>query len=448
MSSHHRSIVVCARDADTGSSKDGAVPWLCPSYLSIWHRFLSCPGATIVAGKTMHRHLDKPSIHLLDDPSKFTGQRVVVVGGEATIKRWMIEQEPDLLVLCTVEGQYGCTETLTNFDLCLPKYRLWARKDFYGCRWEAFVRHPGSPGTEAPWIPVFVQAWHLEAPYLSLCQKILQSPGLARTDRTGTGTLSIFGEHLVFDVAHCFPLLTTKRVFWKGVVKELLWFLGGKTDATILSEDGVKIWDDNTTKEALRKRGLRSYQPGDAGPIYGHQWRHWGAQYRGCGDYSGQGNDQLKALIRSIKTDPYSRRHIVSAWNVDDLDKMSLPPCHILFQCYVTTNGKIDLHLYQRSVDIGLGLPFNIASYALLLYMICDLTKYRPGRLIISTGDTHIYNDHVDAIREQISRLPLSPPTITIKINKQRTWLHEFVESDIRLHHYHSHPIIPMKMST
>ena len=446
MSSHHRSIVVCARDADTGSSKDGAVPWLCPSYLSIWHRFLSCPGATIVAGKTMHQHLDKPSIHLLDDPSKFTGQRVVVVGGEATIKRWIIEQEPDLLVLCTMEGRFGCTAALSNFDLCLPKYRLWARKDMTGCRWEAFIRLKYQ---DPPWIPGFVQAWHQEAPYLSLCQKILRTPGLARTDRTGTGTLSLFGEHLVFEnVSHLFPLLTTKRVFWKGVVKELLWFLSGATDAMVLSNDGVKIWDDNTTKEALRKRGLKSYQPGDAGPIYGFQWRHWGAEYRGCGcDYAGQGHDQLKALIRSIRSDPYSRRHIVSAWNVEDLSKMSLPPCHVLFQCYVTTSGSIDLQLYQRSVDVGLGLPFNIASYALLLHMICNLTKYIPGRLIISCGDAHIYKDHVDAIREQTNRIPLASPTLTIKPNKQRSWLHEFVESDIRLTDYHSLSSIPMKMS-
>jgi thymidylate synthase len=255
----------------------------------------------------------------------------------------------------------------------------------------------------------------------------------------------VFARHLEFNLSNGFPLLTTKRVFWKGIVKELLWFLRGNTDATLLSRDGVRIWDANTTEDALKARQL-PYREGDAGPVYGFQWRHWGADYSGCDGGPYGGHDQLATLVRNLREDPMSRRHIVSAWNVEDLDRMALPPCHILFQCYVNNNGTLDLQVYQRSVDIGLGLPFNIASYATLVHLLASLTDRVPGRLIMSLGDCHIYRDHIDTIEEQLKRRPHHPPRLLIKNNKY-TRLDQFSEGDIKLVEYAPHGALPMHMS-
>jgi thymidylate synthase len=252
-----------------------------------------------------------------------------------------------------------------------------------------------------------------------------------------------------FNLRNGFPLLTTKKVFWRGIVSELIWFLRGETDATILSQKGVRIWDANTSRAALDARGLHSYGEGDAGPVYGFQWRHWGAAYDGPGGPQKEygGHDQLVNLIRGLREQPFSRRHIVSAWNVEDLDTMALPPCHILFQCYVNNDDTLDIQVYQRSVDIGLGLPFNIASYSLLNHLICYLTGYVPGRLIMSLGDAHIYRDHIDEMKTQMARTPRCPPKVLIKKNTY-TRLDEFTEGDIRLVGYEPHPPIRMSMST
>ena len=213
---------------------------------------------------------------------------------------------------------------------------------------------------------------HEEFQYLDLIKKIIET-GTEKKDRTGVGTISTFGNTMRYDLEHTFPLLTTKKVFWKGVVEELLWFIRGSTDGKILSNNGVKIWDGNGSREFLDKLGFNSRREGDLGPVYGFQWRHFGAEYKTCDtNYTGQGVDQLSEVIKQIKTNPDSRRLIVSAWNVKDLPLMALPPCHVLFHFYVS-NGKLSCLLYQRSCDVGLGIPFNIASYALLTCLVAKV---------------------------------------------------------------------------
>ena len=218
--------------------------------------------------------------------------------------------------------------------------------------------------------------------YLNLVRRVL-SKGCHRQDRTGVGTLSLFGEQMKFDLSAGFPLLTTKRVWWKGVVEELLWFLRGSTSAQELAAKGVHIWDD--------------YGRDDLGPIYGAQWKR-----------------QLPQVIKNIREDPFSRRHVVSAWNVDELDQMVLPPCHMSFQFYVDDKKGLSCHLYQRSADIGVGVPFNIASYALLTHMVAQATGFKPEMLYMSFGDSHIYLNHVDALSKQLENEPLPLPTLRL----------------------------------
>jgi thymidylate synthase len=273
--------------------------------------------------------------------------------------------------------------------------------------------------------------------YLELVQRVLDE-GERRDDRTGTGTLSIFGAQTRYDLREGFPLLTTKKVLWTGVVRELLWFLRGSTNTRDDLTQHTPIWD------------AWADENGDLGPVYGHQWRHWGSPFRQHardkhavqGERVEPGIDQIQAALELIKRDPTSRRIIVSAWNVADIPHMALPPCHALFQFYVN-RGRLDLQLYQRSADIALGVPFNIASYALLLSMMaqeCDLT---PGVLVHTLGDAHIYLNHVEGLKLQLTRSPLPPPKVEIA----KKPMAELGFEDIRLVEYQHHPFIRFEVS-
>ncbi len=285
-----------------------------------------------------------------------------------------------------------------------------------------------------------------EMPYLRLCEKILDG-GIRKNDRTGVGTLSVFSEKLEFDLRESFPLLTTKRVYWKGIVHELLWFLSGSTDVRDLQKNNVHIWDGNSRREYLDKIGLSDREEGYLGPIYGFQWRHFGARYLDCHtDYDKQGVDQIKEVIRLIKEDPDSRRMLVCAWNPTDMKLMALSPCHAIFQFYVDTDaGELSCQMYQRSADIFLGVPFNIASYALLTYMIAHVTGLTPGKLSIVFGDTHIYSNHVDQVKKQLSRVPRQFPTL--KITRDVSDIDDFKYSDFKLINYTPYPSIKAKMA-
>ncbi|KAG9295813.1 hypothetical protein G9A89_009042 [Geosiphon pyriformis] len=292
-----------------------------------------------------------------------------------------------------------------------------------------------------------------EHQYLNLIRFILEQ-GQRRSDRTGTGTISVFApSQLRFSLRNnIFPLLTTKRVFIRGVIEELLWFIKGDTNSSHLKEKNVHIWDENGSREYLDKVGLAHRKEGDLGPVYGFQWRHFGAEYIDCDtDYTGKGFDQLQEVIEKIKNDPTNRRIILSAWNPADISKMALPPCHMFCQFYVSTPtpespiSTLSCQLYQRSCDVGLGVPFNIASYALLTCMIAQVTKLLPGEFIHTMGDAHIYVDHIEALKIQLQREPLGFPKLVIK--RDVNDIDDFRFEDFEIIGYKPHGKIEMRMS-
>lgn len=255
--------------------------------------------------------------------------------------------------------------------------------------------------------------------YLELLNRIM-SEGALKSDRTGTGTKSVFGHQMRFNLEEGFPLLTTKKLHLKSIIYELLWFLNGDTNAKYLQDHGVKIWNEWTDKD------------GDLGHIYGYQWRSWP-------DYNGGHIDQISDIVNEIKNNPDSRRLMVSAWNVADIKNMNLPPCHCLFQFYVA-DGRLSLQLYQRSADTFLGVPFNIASYALLLMMMAQVTGLKAGDFVHTTGDTHIYTNHFEQVQLQLSRTPRSLPTM--KINPNVKSIFDFHYEDFELENYNPWPHI------
>ena len=256
-------------------------------------------------------------------------------------------------------------------------------------------------------------------PYLDLLQQVLDH-GTAKGDRTGTGTVSIFGAQLRFDLSAGFPLLTTKKVHLKSIIHELLWFLQGDTNVKYLKDNGVSIWNDWARPD------------GDLGPVYGYQWRSWPAP-------DGRHIDQMSQVIEMLKKNPDSRRIIVSAWNVADLDKMALMPCHAFFQFYVA-NGKLSCQLYQRSADMFLGVPFNIASYALLTLMVAQVCGLQPGDFVHTFGDTHVYNNHMTQVSEQLARTPRALPQM--KLNPNVKNIFDFKYEDFTLEGYDPYPLI------
>lgn len=254
--------------------------------------------------------------------------------------------------------------------------------------------------------------------YLNLLKRTLDE-GVRKNDRTETGTISLFGPQLEFNLTKNFPAVTTKKLYFHGVVHELLWFLKGSTNIDYLKKNNVNIWDDWADED------------GELGPVYGKQWRDWKKDATSI--------DQISSVISNIKNNPHSRRHIVSAWNVGELEKMALPPCHVLFQFYV--NGDyLSCKMYQRSADLFLGVPFNIASYSLLTHMVAQVTGYKPGRFIHTFGDAHIYCNHIEQVQEQLNRTPFPPPTLSL--NESITAIDSFERSDIELKNYNSHDAI------
>jgi len=260
--------------------------------------------------------------------------------------------------------------------------------------------------------------------YLDLLNHVVKN-GSEKKDRTGTGTLSVFGYQMRFNLQDGFPVLTTKKLHLKSIIHELLWFLDGDTNTRYLNDFGVKIWDEWADKN------------GDLGHIYGYQWRSWPAA-------DGKFIDQISNVINSIRVNPDSRRHIVSAWNVGELDKMALPPCHILFQFWVN-NGGLSCQLYQRSADIFIGVPFNIASYSLLTMMIAQSTGLQPLEFIHTLGDAHIYFNHIDQVKQQLARDPFPLPQM--KLNPERKNIFNFEYDDFELVNYQAHPHIKGKIS-
>ncbi len=253
--------------------------------------------------------------------------------------------------------------------------------------------------------------------YIDLMRDILEN-GSEKTDRTGTGTVSVFGRQMRFDLSNGFPLVTTKKLHLRSIIYELLWFLKGETNIKYLNDNGVSIWDEWADEN------------GELGPVYGSQWRSWPAP-------DGRRIDQITQVLNQIKTKPDSRRHIVTAWNPAEVDKMALPPCHALFQFYVA-DGKLSCQLYQRSADYFLGVPFNIASYALLVYMVAQQCDLEPGDFVWTGGDVHLYSNHMEQVKLQLSRTPYSLPQLNIK--RKPSSLFEYQFEDFEILNYQSHP--------
>lgn len=293
-----------------------------------------------------------------------------------------------------------------------------------------------------------------EEGYLDLLRRILDH-GEIRKDRTGTGTKSLFGEqfNLVFDLTdNKLPIITTKKVEYEKIIKELLFFISGKTDTKILENQNVYIWKGNTSKQELDKLGL-NYEVGDAGPIYGFQWRHWNAEYKGCHeDYTGQGIDQLQNLINLIKNKPESRRLLLSAWNVSQIDEMCLPPCHVSSQFYISFDSDgspkyLDCMLFQRSADCFLGLPFNITSYCLLTYMIAHITGLKPRKFTHCIGDAHIYLNHIEQCELQLKNKPNPFPLLSFKNSQDLKNIDDFKLEHFIIENYICGQKIEGKMS-
>ena len=260
--------------------------------------------------------------------------------------------------------------------------------------------------------------------YLELLDHILQN-GESKNDRTGTGTLSIFGYQMRFDLSRGFPLVTTKKLHIRSIVYELLWFLSGDTNIRYLNDNGVSIWNEWADNN------------GDLGPVYGKQWRSWSSP-------NNETIDQISKLLVNIRKNPDSRRHIISAWNVSDVEHMALPPCHCLFQFYVS-NNKLSCHLYQRSADVFLGVPFNIASYALLTHMIAHVSNLKVGDFVHTFGDAHIYTNHIEQVKMQLQRKPMNLPKI--ELNNSVNNLFDFQYEDIKIIDYEPHPHIKAKVA-
>lgn len=379
-------------------------------------------------------------------------EKAFVIGGERLFKEALASPRCSRIFLTEVFGQIAPCDALFP---AIPAHRfmLQSRGKAKACgdlsfRFSDFV---ACPEELPPSSSLGLRAWAEypsnaeEGQYLSLVADILEN-GVLRGDRTGTGTLSKFGVQMRFSLRdQTLPLLTTKRVFWRGVAEELLWFIKGSTNANELKEKGIHIWDGNASREFLDSRGLAGREEGDLGPVYGFQWRHFGAEYVDFrADYSQQGVDQLQNCIQLIRSNPADRRIVMTAWNPADLDKMALPPCHMFCQFYVA-NGELSCQMYQRSADMGLGVPFNIASYALLTHMVAHVCGLAAGDFVHTIGDAHVYCNHVEALREQLGRAPKAFPKLLFK--RSVGDIDDFVFEDFQVKGYEPDNSIKMKMA-
>ncbi|KAL3514677.1 hypothetical protein ACH5RR_027394 [Cinchona calisaya] len=500
--------VVVAATRDLGIGKDGKLPWRLPSDLkffkeitmtttdpgkrnaivmgrktweSIPPQFRPLPGrlnVVLTRSGSLGPAIDDNVIScgslssalklLAESPFSASVERVFVIGGGQILREALNAPECEAIHLTEIEANIECDTFIPPVDVSV--FRPWyssppAVENNIRLCFLTYVRAKASAFepvgvhrvnsnrsssskrfniSSFSFLPKAIFEKHDEFMYLRLAEDIIVS-GNHKDDRTGTGTLSKFGCQMRFNLRKSFPLLTTKRVFWRGVVEELLWFISGLTNAKVLQEKGIHIWDGNASREYLDSIGLEDREEGDLGPIYGFQWRHFGARYTNMNaDYKGQGFDQLLDVIDRIKKNPNDRRIILSAWNPSDLKLMALPPCHMFVQFYVT-NGELSSQMYQRSADMGLGVPFNIASYALLTCMIAHVCGLLPGDLVHIIGDAHVYKTHVIPLREQLQKLPRPFPIL--KINPEKKDIDSFVATDFELIGYDPHQKIEMKMA-
>ncbi|KAL1192293.1 Bifunctional dihydrofolate reductase-thymidylate synthase 1 [Cardamine amara subsp. amara] len=495
--------VVVAATKEMGIGKDGKLPWNLPTDLKFFKDITlttsdsSKKNAVVMGRKTWesipikHRPLsgrlnvvltrsggfdiantenvvtcssvDSALDLLAAPPYCLSIERVFVIGGGDILREALNRTSCDAIHLTEIDTSFECDTFMPAVDTSV--YQTWCSSfpiSENGLRFcfTTFVRVKSSAdessdesnasqslqfdGKKFLFLPKMVFDQHEEFRYLNMVEDIILN-GNVKNDRTGTGTISKFGCQMKFNLRRSFPLLTSKRVFWRGVVEELLWFISGSTNAKVLQDKGIHIWDGNASREYLDGIGLKEREEGDLGPVYGFQWRHFGAKYTDMhADYSGQGFDQLLDVIDKIKNNPDDRRIIMSAWNPSDLKLMALPPCHMFAQFYVA-EGELSCQMYQRSADMGLGVPFNIASYSLLTCMLAHVCDLVTGDFIHVIGDAHVYKNHVRPLQEQLQNPP--KPFPVLKINSEKKQIDSFVAADFDLLGYDPHKKIEMKMA-
>ncbi|XP_023634383.1 bifunctional dihydrofolate reductase-thymidylate synthase 2 isoform X2 [Capsella rubella] len=496
--------VVVAATKEMGIGKDGKLPWNLPSDLKFfkdltlttsdsakknavvmgrktWESIPSkyrplCGRLNIVLTRSSGSNIantenvvtcssiDSALDLLAAPPYSMSIDKVFVIGGGDILRESLNRPRCEAIHLTEIDKSIDCDTFIPPIDT--SAYQPWY-SSFPICEnglrysFTTFVRVKSSSAGESfkeraeshalvdwkkfsSFLPKMIFDRHEELLYLNLVKEII-SNGNLKNDRTGTGTFSKFGCQMKFNLRRNFPLLTTKRVFWRGVVEELLWFISGSTNAKVLQEKGIRIWDGNASRAYLDGIGLTEREEGDLGPVYGFQWRHFGAKYTDMhADYTGQGFDQLLDVINKIKNNPDDRRIIMSAWNPPDLKLMALPPCHMFAQFYVA-NGELSCQMYQRSADMGLGVPFNIASYSLLTCILAHVCDLVPGDFIHVIGDAHVYKNHVRPLQEQLENPP--KPFPVLKINPEKKHIDSFVADDFELIGYDPHKKIDMQMA-
>ncbi|CAM6093066.1 unnamed protein product [Calypogeia fissa] len=422
-------------------------------------------GSDVMVCRSLHEALE-----VLTSPTNAAAiETVYVIGGGQVFGEAMTSPFCDAIHWTEIESEFDCDAFCPAVDSNL--FAVWgssapAMENEIRYSFVTFVRRKGKNqsyvaelnGTSKAngktdestecivgFLPEFIRHKHEEYQYLDLINDIVEN-GNVKGDRTGTGTISKFGCQMRFNLRKSFPLLTTKRVHFRGILEELLWFISGSTNAKILQDKDVKIWDGNSSKEYLDKLGLTDREEGDLGPIYGFQWRHFGAKYTNMhADYSGQGFDQLADVIHKIRTNPDDRRIMLSAWNPADLHLMALPPCHMFAQFYVA-NGELSCQMYQRSCDMGLGVPYNIASYSLLTCMIAHVCDLLPGDFVHVLGDAHVYKTHIEPLQIQLRNSPKPFPTLKIKSSAAKD-IDSITANDFELIGYDSCKKIAMQMA-
>ena len=456
--------IILAHDNDYGIGKDGYVPWNCPEDMRMFKQMTT--GKTLIIGKNTWNqmgdiirrriHIERRIIVISRTPDEVCIPHVMknfiicdgyesavetaltyeedifIVGGSMVYEQALEDERVKNCLVTHINGTFNC-------DVYVKFLREHLRKN-----WKT-TTNIYLDNDDSVLFTIYIRE-HQENQYINILKDIMMS-GVDLPDRTGVGIKSVFGRHMRFDCSKRFPLLTTKKMFVKGIVEELLWFIKGSTDSIELEDKGVKIWKGNTSREYLDSIGFHDRQEGDIGPGYGHQWRFWNAPYTDCkADYTGKGIDQLKNCIDSILKEKskgvHDRRNLMIAWNPGQIDEMSLPPCHILVQFYLCGND-LSLQMYQRSADMFLGVPFNIASYALLLNMVAAHTDCFPKDLIMSFGDCHIYSNHLDAVDLQLSNYPKTFPVLKLR----KSNIFEIESSDIVFEGYESHGPIKAPMA-
>jgi dihydrofolate reductase/thymidylate synthase len=450
--------LIVAMDSKNGIGLNGKLPWSCPQDLEYFKKITSETSGTkqnvvVMGRKTWDSIPDKYKplsnrinivlsttglglgigmgpgpivLPCIDDLFSFVNKnskvinKVFIIGGSSIYSAFLKTKQISTLYITNIKGNHDC-DTFFPMNQVVGNYRkinTILKETLAFDRWEYINKD--------------------EEEYLRVMKEIMDT-GNKREDRTKVGTRSLFGKTLSWDMSeNIMPILTTKRTFYRGIAEELLWFINGSTDAKKLQERNVHIWDGNSSREFLDSRGLTELDAGDIGAGYGHQLRHYGAEYINCNtDYSGKGVDQLKYVVDTIKNDPHSRRILFSYWNPMQLDKMALFPCHLLYQFYIDTDTKtISCNLYQRSSDYFLANNFNIVSAVILTHMIGKLTGYTPKTLNHMIGDTHIYNNHISQCETQLLRTPTAFPKFYINDNKEYTSISDFTVEDLVLSCY------------